>query len=72
VKDTANSYISPQVGKLRASGVSGAGSFEGVGGIESIEGIEGIADLAGAGDVDSGLEAAKKQRERETKEQGRK
>lgn len=28
MKDTANSYISPQVGKLRASGVSGAGDVD--------------------------------------------
>ncbi len=67
MKDTANSYISPQVGKLRASGVSGAGSFEGVGGIESIEGIEGIADLAGAGDVDNGSEAREETAGDETK-----
>lgn len=67
MKDTANSYISPQVGKLRASGVSGAGSFEGVGGIESIEGIEGIADLAGAGDVDNGSEAGEETAGDETK-----
>ena len=64
MKDTANSYISPQVGKLRASGVSGAGSFEGVGGIES---IEGIADLAGAGDVDNGSEAGEETAGDETK-----
>lgn len=70
MKDTANSYISPQVGKLRASGVSGAGGFEGVGGIggaESIKGIEGIADLAGAGDVDSGSEAGEETAGDETK-----
>ncbi len=61
MKDTANSYISPQVGKLQASGVSGAG------GIESIKGTEGIADLAGAGDVDSGLEAGEETAGEETK-----
>jgi len=73
VKDTANSYISPQVDKLRASRVTGAGSFEGVGGIESIEGIEGIADLASAGDIDSGLEAAEEMAgtEAEGEERGR-
>lgn len=70
MKDTANSYISPQVGKLRASGVSGAGGFEGVGGIggaESIKGTEGIADLAGAGDVDNGSEAGEETAGEETK-----
>ena len=67
MKDTANSYISPQVGKLRASGVSGAGGFEGVGGIESIKGTEGIADLAGAGDVDNGSEAGEETAGDETK-----
>ena len=67
MKDTANSYISPQVGKLRASGVSGAGGFEGVGGIGGAESIKGIADLAGAGDVDSGSEAGEETAGDETK-----